>query len=113
MQVMLGYRWLPFSIARLLSLRQYGVASNFLSHDSALMSSLLPLSSSYSFHSPSSFLNAARSTIASSLTIPIHTPSRSSTTTRVCFTNTIPFFQSPPTRPSHPASAITPKPPPN
>ncbi|OAQ28671.1 hypothetical protein K457DRAFT_1391438 [Linnemannia elongata AG-77] len=74
---------------------------------------LPPLSTSYSFHSPSSFFNAARSTIASSLTIPIHTPSRSSTTTRVCFTNTIPFFQSPPTRPSHPASAITPKPPPN
>ena len=53
MQVMLGYRWLPFSIAQLLPLRHYRVACNFLSHDSALMSSLPPLPTSYSFHSPS------------------------------------------------------------
>ncbi|KAK5829550.1 hypothetical protein F5H01DRAFT_20145 [Linnemannia elongata] len=56
---------------------------------------LPPLSTSYSFHSPSSFFNAARSTIASSLTIPIHTPSRSSTSTRVCSPTQSRFFSLP------------------
>ncbi|KAG0046929.1 hypothetical protein BGZ89_005114 [Linnemannia elongata] len=51
--------------------------------------------------------------IASTLTIPIHAPSRSSTTTQVSLINATPLLQPHTTRPSPPVSTTTPKQSPN